>query len=115
MPATPQRSKTTDSWTTPAARTTRQQTGGHPDRSVGHEWGHRETRTPVRSTTPPTTLVEDSRHCATTRTSTLRANHAMSDAKQLSAEMTATLSAQVEGCLLYTSDAADDLTRVDLG
>jgi hypothetical protein len=42
-------------------------------------------------------LVEDSRHCAATRTSTLRASHATSDAKQLSAEMTATLSAQVEG------------------
>jgi hypothetical protein len=42
-------------------------------------------------------LVEDSRLCAATRTSTLRANHCTSDAEQLSAEMAATLSAQVEG------------------
>lgn len=42
-------------------------------------------------------MVEDSRLCAATRTSRLRARHGTSDAKQLSAEMTAMLSTQVEG------------------
>jgi hypothetical protein len=68
-----------------------------PDRSVPHEWVHHETLTRVRTTTPPTTLVEDSRLCAGTRSSPLRASHLTSDSKQVWAEMTATLSAELEG------------------
>jgi hypothetical protein len=43
------------------------------------------------------TLVEDTRLCDAPRTSTLRASHVTSDSKQLSAEMTANLSAELEG------------------
>jgi len=51
----------------------------------------------VRSTTHPTILVEADRFSASTHTSTFWASHTTSDAKQLSAEMTATLSVQLEG------------------
>jgi len=40
-------------------------------------------------------LIEDSRLCAATSTSTLGVGHRRSDSKQLSAEMTATLSAEL--------------------
>ena len=42
-------------------------------------------------------MVNDSRVCAAPRNSLLRASHATSDSKQLSAEMSATLSADLEG------------------
>jgi hypothetical protein len=42
-------------------------------------------------------LIEDSRLCAATRTSTLAVGHRTSDSKQLSAGMTATLSAEFDG------------------
>ena len=42
-------------------------------------------------------MVSDSPLCATPRNSLLRAGHTTSDNKQLSAEMSATLSAELEG------------------
>lgn len=59
--------------------------------------GSSNTCTRVLSTTPSTTVVEDSRLCAAPRISTLRARHAVSDSKQLTAGMTATLTAELEG------------------
>jgi phage-related baseplate assembly protein len=42
-------------------------------------------------------VVEDSRLCAGTRTNMLRPSHVTSESKKLSAGMTATLSAELEG------------------
>ena len=50
----------------------------------------------VPTTTPPTTLVRDSRLCALAPTNTLH-SHVASDIKQLSVRMTATLSAELGG------------------
>jgi len=83
--------------TTPPSRDTSAASAPcHPDRSVARGWVHHETLTRVRTTTRPTTLVEDSRLCDATRTSPLRASHVKSDSKRAWAEMTATLSSELE-------------------
>ena len=68
-------------------------------RPVRHEQADHATPTRRRSTTPPTTLASDGHRHSATAASTLLApgQPTNSDTKQLSAGMTATLFAQLEG------------------
>src|SRR5664279_3394965 len=59
------------------------------------EWVYHEMLTPVHSMTPPTTLVNNGP--TTAPTSTLRNGHLPGDSKQRWAEMTASLSAELDG------------------
>jgi hypothetical protein len=71
------------------------QTRGHLDR---HEWARLATFIPIRTTTPATTLAREGRRHPATHTGPVRARRPMtSDRRQLSAGMTATLSAELEG------------------
>jgi len=57
-------------------------------------------------------LIKDSRLNATTRTSTLEESHLTSDRKQLSAGMTATLSAELDGRV--PQELVDEIVRAVL-
>lgn len=87
-------------WTIPPAGATWPPNPGNP---VRYGWASRERPTRERSTIPPTTsvrdsdLVRDSRLCDAARTGPLRADNSLSDRKQMHAEMTATLSAELDG------------------
>jgi hypothetical protein len=71
---------------------------GHSHRSLRHQWAQPGTMTPLRATTPATTVANDGRRCVAPRISTPWARRPMaSDSRQLSAGMTATLSAELEG------------------
>lgn len=82
----------------PPARTPRHETHGHPDRLILPEWTGRGGSTPIRTTTPATTLGKG-------RSPLARDPHLQSagdapmtsDSRQLSAAMTATLTADLEG------------------
>jgi hypothetical protein len=58
-------------------------------------------------------LANNGRLCAATRTSSLPASHMTSDSTQLSAGMTATLSAELEG--RAARDLVADVARAVLG
>ena len=57
-------------------------------------------------------MIKDSRLHATTRTSTLEESHLTSDRKQLSAGMTATLSAELDGRV--PQELVDEIVRAVL-
>ena len=57
-------------------------------------------------------MIKDSRLNATTRTSTLEESHLTSDRKQLSAGMTATLSAELDGRV--PQELVDEIVRAVL-
>ena len=85
----------------------------HPDRSLLHRWAHRGALSPIRSTTPATTL-------ASRRSPSLGDPHSRTavmcptahDSRQLSTVMTATLSAELDGRV--PADLVADIVRTVL-
>jgi hypothetical protein len=75
--------------------------------------GPTRSAAPLRTTTPANTTVNDGRRCVGTPTSTSRAKRPMtSDDEQLSAGMTATLSAELDGRV--ARDLVADVVRAVL-
>ena len=91
----------------PPARTPRHETHGHPDRLILPEWTGRGGSTPIRTTTPATTLDKGQSPSARDPHP-----HPNPDTKQSWALMSETLSAELEGRV--PADLVTDLVRAVL-
>lgn len=99
----------------PPARTPRQETHGHPDRLILAEWTGHGDSTPIRTTTPATTL--DKGQSPPARDPHPHPHSGVKhptkgDTKQSWAVMSATLSAELEGRV--PADLVADLVRAVL-
>ena len=87
-------------------------THSHPDRSLLHEWAHRGALSPIRSTTPATTLASRRSPSLDPHSRTATVRPTANASRQLSTVMTATLSAELEGRV--PADLVADIVRTVL-